>query len=184
MNLLALAKVAGYAMTAVGFVLGGRRHAQRAKVVSEALRGLGAEIPNAYEARIRGIWVRCSRAISTDCTCLWPCADLPFAMRVRPRRAGLRRRARAKAAAEVSTDDAGFEEDFVVVGAPPEIIRSLLDAEVRETLRWFHPCEIGMSTRKLVFSKRGDVAEPEEIRKIVGMAVGMAERLKRIADSQ
>jgi hypothetical protein len=173
-----LLTMASYALAAASWGAALQMQRRRARVVSEVLRSCGAEkSDNGATWLLRGVWVSYGTGPHTACRCLWPSDEVAFELRLRPKTPVDRWRVRTGPAAAAVVDDPSFDADFVVNGAPVVMVRSLLDDETRETLRWFHPCRLKMSAHELVFSRRGYVGEPDELRKIVEMSVRLASRL-------
>jgi hypothetical protein len=162
-----------------------------ARGLAESLRAIGAWTAprvDGYDFEIRGVagrFVLGERDDPSDAAlihCRVPVTDgAPrLAIELRPQTPREQCALDRGEAIDVELGDEAFDRAFVVEVAPLEVVRPLLDEPTRAALLALAPCRFALDAGDLHLSKSATRIDPPVVALIVGVCVGVGERVDRL----
>jgi hypothetical protein len=103
-----------------------------------------------------------------------------LAIELRPQTPEAQRALDRGEAIDIEVGDEAFDRAFIVEAAPTAAIRALLDGPTRTALLALSPCRFALDAGDLHLSKQGTSAEPPVVALMVGLCVGVRERVERL----
>jgi hypothetical protein len=158
-------------VTAVGAILESPSFDEREPTVRGQLRGR----PVVYRRTLRGAGTYSEWWIEIEI----PIGEMPLQLALRPQTAREVRLHAQGLAVDLILDDRRFDEAFIVEAAPTDVVRALLDADVRRRLIAIYPLHLASDTGLIRLEMKADTASDDVARAAVEVLVDLVDRIPR-----